>query len=105
MHILYLHQYFMTRSGIGNTSCYEFSRGWLTRGCCVTVVTAADRSIAWRGGLTRRSVIDGIDIVEVNFGSADYMSANRLRFAQRVQRFAGFAGASCFVASRLPRAD
>ena len=66
MHILYIHQFFMTRNGIGNTSCYEFARQWVARGCRVTVVTAPNRRNAKRIGLTRRSVVDDIEVIEVN---------------------------------------
>jgi glycosyltransferase involved in cell wall biosynthesis len=105
MHILYIHQFFMTRNGIGNTSCYEFARQWVARGCRVTVVTAPNRRNAKRIGLTRRSVVDGIEVIEVNFDSADYMRANSLGFMRRLQGSVGFAVASCLVVSRLPRAD
>ena len=41
MRILYLHQYFMTRAGVGGTRSYEFARRFAARGHEVRMVTAA----------------------------------------------------------------
>ena len=50
MRILYLHQFFITREGVGGTRSYEFARRFAARGHGVRMVTA--------GGGTR--TVDGI---------------------------------------------
>ena len=42
MRILYLHQFFITREGVGGTRSYEFARRFVERGHAVRMVTAAD---------------------------------------------------------------
>ena len=51
MRILYLHQFFITRAGVGGTRSYEFARRFVDRGHAVRMVTAASGS--HRGGRHR----------------------------------------------------
>jgi glycosyltransferase involved in cell wall biosynthesis len=98
MRILYLHQYFMTRAGVGGTRSYEFARRFVGRGHEVSMVTAG------RSG-SRRHEIDGIDVVEVGAGYSDYMRGTALAYPRRLLAFLGFALAATLKAVRLPRPD
>ena len=55
MRILYLHQFFVTRAGVGGTRSYEFARRFVAGGHAVRMVTA--------GGGTRD--VEGIEVVGV----------------------------------------
>ena len=72
MRILYLHQYFMTRSGIGGTRSYEFARRFAARGHEVSMVTAA------APGEDQRRNVDGIDVIGVRAGFGDYVRGTKL---------------------------
>ena len=52
MRILYLHQFFITRAGVGGTRSYEFARRFVERGHAVRMVTAAPG----------RTEVDGIEV-------------------------------------------
>jgi glycosyltransferase involved in cell wall biosynthesis len=99
MRILYLHQYFMTRAGVGGTRSYEFARRFVARGHEVSMVTAA------APGEDRRRDVDGIDVVGVRAGYADYVGGTKLGYARRALEFARFAAAATLAAVRLPRPD
>ena len=105
MHILYLHQYFVTRSGVGGTRSYEFARRMAAQGHRVTMVTAPDPRIPWQGGMTRRRDVDGINVVEVRGGYTDYVAGTARGYASRVLAFAGFALAASLAVLRAPRPD
>jgi glycosyltransferase involved in cell wall biosynthesis len=96
MRILYLHQFFMTRAGIGGTRSYEFARRFVEQGHQVTMVTAGD------GG---RRVEDGIEVVSVPAGFGDYVRATKLGYGRRALEFARFAAAATRTVLRLPRPD
>jgi len=98
--ILYLHQFFMTREGVGGTRSYEFARRFVRRGHEVTMVTAA-RSAQDAG----RRVVDGIDVVAVPAGYGDYVRATALGYGRRAAGFARFAAAATSAALRAPRPD
>jgi glycosyltransferase involved in cell wall biosynthesis len=99
MRILYLHQYFMTRSGIGGTRSYEFARRFAARGHEVSMVTAAVP------GKPRQRTVDGIDVVGVRGGFADYVSGTKLGYTRRAQEFARFAIGATTSVLRQPRPD
>ena len=99
MRILYLHQYFMTRAGIGGTRSYEFARRFAARGHEVRMVTAAAP-----GEEPRRSV-EGIDVIGVSGGYADYVTGTKLAYPRRALEFARFALAATATVLRLPRPD
>ena len=67
MRILYLHQYFMTRAGVGGTRSYEFARRFAARGHEVTMVTAASSPE------DRRRALEGFDVLPVRAGYPDYV--------------------------------
>jgi len=95
MRILYLHQFFITRAGVGGTRSYEFARRFAARGHAVRMVTAG-------GG--RRSV-DGIHVVGVPGGYADYVGATSLAYPRRMLAFGAFALSATAAALRGPRPD
>ena len=82
MRILYLHQFFITREGVGGTRSYEFARRFVARGHGVRMVTAG-------GG--RRRTVDGIEVVGVRGGYSDYVSATAVSYPRRMLAFARFA--------------
>jgi len=99
VHILYLHQFFTTREGTGGTRSYEFARHLVRAGHEVTILTAA------RGATPRRFVVDGIEVIEVRGGYADYMKATALGNASRMAGLGGFALSATAAALRAPRPD
>ncbi|MCX7860311.1 MAG: glycosyltransferase family 4 protein [Chloroflexus sp.] len=105
MHILYLHQYFTTRAGVGGTRSYEFARCFIQQGHRVTLVTAANRQTPWTGGWWRRREIDGINVIEVRAGYADYSRGTAIGYGQRIIAFVLFALASLLAVLRVERPD
>jgi glycosyltransferase involved in cell wall biosynthesis len=95
MQILYLHQFFITRAGVGGTRSYEFARRFVARGHRVRMVTAGDG----------RSTVDGIDVVGVPGAYSDYMSATASSDRERMLAFGRFAAAGTAEALRGPRPD
>ena len=95
MRILYLHQFFITREGVGGTRSYEFARRFAERGHGVRMVTAGDGT----------RTIDGIEVVGVRGGYSDYVSATALSYPKRMLAFGRFAVAACVAALRGPRPD
>jgi glycosyltransferase involved in cell wall biosynthesis len=95
MRILYLHQFFITRAGVGATRSYEFARRFAARGHAVRMVTAARES----------RHVDGVEVVGARGGYADYMTATALSYPQRMLAFARFASSATAAALRGPRPD
>jgi glycosyltransferase involved in cell wall biosynthesis len=95
MQILYLHQFFITRAGVGGTRSYEFARRFVARGHRVRMVTAADGD----------SSVDGIDVVGVPGAYSDYMSATASSDRDRMLAFGRFAAGASAAAVRGPRPD
>ncbi len=89
MHILYLHQYFVTPESSGGTRSYEFARRLVGRGHKVTLITSqAMLSEAWRtSGSTLRRPLEGIDVVVIQVPYSNHMA-----FSERIQAFLKFAG-------------
>ena len=95
MRILYLHQFFITRAGVGGTRSYEFARRFTARGHAVRMVTA--------GGGSRN--VDGIEVVGVPAGYSDYVGATSVAYPRRMLAFAAFALSATAAAVRGPRPD
>ena len=95
MQILYLHQFFITRAGVGGTRSYEFARRFVASGHRVRMVTAGE-------GV---STVDGIAVVGVRGAYSDYVSATASSNAQRMLAFARFALGATVAALRGPRPD
>ena len=99
MRILYLHQYFMTRAGIGGTRSYEFARRFVARGHEVSMVTAASSPE------DARRDVDGIDVVPVRAGYSDYVTGTAMSYPRRVAAFGQFAAAATATVVRMPKPD
>jgi glycosyltransferase involved in cell wall biosynthesis len=95
MQILYLHQFFITRAGVGGTRSYEFARRFVARGHRVRMVTAAEGN----------SSVDGIEVVGVSGAYSDYMSATASSDRERMLAFGRFAAGASAAAVRGPRPD
>jgi glycosyltransferase involved in cell wall biosynthesis len=95
MNVLYLHQFFITRAGVGGTRSYEFARRFVQRGHAVRMVTAGEG--------TRN--VEGIDVVGVRGAYAEYMPATAMSNARRMLAFARFAAGATLAALRGPRPD
>jgi glycosyltransferase involved in cell wall biosynthesis len=95
MRILYLHQFFITRAGVGGTRSYEFARRFVEGGHGVRMVTAGDGT----------RTVDGIEVVGVRGAYSDYMHATGFSNARRMLAFARFAIGATVAALRGPRPD
>jgi glycosyltransferase involved in cell wall biosynthesis len=96
MRILYLHQFFITREGVGGTRSYEFARRFAARGHAVRMVTA--------GGGSR--TVEGVEVVGVRGAYSDYLSATAMSYPRRMVAFARFTlTAAAAAALRGPRPD
>jgi glycosyltransferase involved in cell wall biosynthesis len=93
--ILYLHQFFITRAGVGGTRSYEFARRFAARGHALRMVTAS-------GGSRN---VEGIEVVGTRGGYSDYMGATAVPYPRRMLAFAGFAVTAAAAALRGPRPD
>ena len=105
MRILYLHQYFITRSGVGGTRSYEFARYLSKHGHEVTMVTAAGLDLPRGAGLVSRRQVEGIEVVEIRAGYSDYVSGTAKGYLARILAFLKFAFASSWAVTRLARPD
>ena len=105
MHILYLHQYFLTRSSkVGGTRSYEFARYLQRQGHKVTIVTAASDQLD-QGSKMRRREIEGIEVIELSAGYADHVQGTRMSYSRRIYNFISFALACTWLGLRLPKPD
>src|SRR3954452_19511889 len=95
MRILYLHQFFITREGIGGTRSYEFARRFVARGHEVRMVTA---------GQGARHV-EGIEVAGGSGAYSDYFTATAMTYPKRIAAFARFAVGATLAALRGPRPD
>jgi glycosyltransferase involved in cell wall biosynthesis len=93
MRILYLHQCFITREGVGGTRSYEFARRFAARGHAVRMVTA--------GGGSR--TVEGVEVVGVRGAYSDYVSATAMSYPRRMLAFARFTLTAAAAALRGPR--
>ena len=95
MRILYLHQFFVTRAGVGGTRSYEFARRFVSRGHAVRMLTAGEG----------RQEVAGIEVVGLPGAYSDYMSATAISYPRRMMAFARFGLAAGAAALRGPRPD
>ncbi len=103
MHILYLHQHFVARTGTSGGRSHEFSKILVERGHRVTLVTGAyDQSglTPSKSGWVSRLEVDGIDVLAVNVPYGQKMSMVRRLFS-----FATFVLAATWAALRIRDVD
>jgi len=105
MRILYLHQYFVTRAGVGGTRSYEFARYLVNQGHEVVMVSAAAESSTQSSRLVNHRQVDGIDLIEVPAGHHDYLRGTSMGYFKRIRSFLRFAFASSRVVVGIPRPD
>lgn len=106
MHILYMHQYYQTRSDYGATRSYELARFLARQGHRVTVITG-DRSYQ-SGNRLRRSAdrhvtveeSDGIRVIRVGVAFS-----YRRSFLHRAGAFAAYALLSLWASLRTGKVD
>lgn len=102
MRVLYFHQHFVTPHGAGAIRSYAMARKLIMRGHSVIMVCGS--AVGGTTGLTgdftkdtRRGMVDGIDVVEL-----DLRYSNSDGFARRVRLFLGFALRSIKIALTEP---
>ncbi len=108
MHILYLHQYFTSRSGATGTRSYEFSQYLIRRGHRVTMITSGiDNPLMTLppGRNWLETECDGIHVVGVRAGYNDPKRGTGLSGLQRLFRFYAFARMAARVGYRMDPPD
>lgn len=107
MRILYLHQFFLTRAGSGGTRSYEFARHLVAAGHEVVMVTAGSGASAAGRTVVRPAerTVDGIRVLELRGGYADYARATATAYPRRIAAFLRFAAEATVTALRGPAPD
>ena len=102
MHIVYLHQYFVTNTGSSGTRSYDMARKLVARGHRVSLVTGMlDHSeLRCQHGLWQKHDVDGIDVYVLNI---DYGSGAKP--VARVACWLAYATLASMLMLRLPKAD
>lgn len=109
MHVLYLHQYFATRSGLTGTRSYEFSRHLISRGHRVTMITSGRRNTPEMTVPPDRDFIevevDGIHVVPINAAYNNPLEGTGMGGYRRMAGFMSFAKLAEKVGRQLQRPD
>ena len=109
MHILYLHQYFATRSGFTGTRSYELSRQLIARGHRVTMIAsgrACEKELEVpEGKQFIETDVDGIHVVPIAAGYNNPHKGTGLGGAERMRHFLKFARLATRVGKQLERPD
>ncbi len=109
MHVLYLHQYFATRSGLTGTRSYEFSRHLIARGHRVTMITSGRRNTPEMTVPPGRDYIevdvDGIHVVPINAAYNNPLEGTGMGGYRRMAGFMSFAKLAEQVGRRLTLPD
>ena len=109
MHVLYLHQYFATRSGITGTRSYECSRHLLGKGHSVTMITSGRQcppELAVPAGQEYTETdVDGIKVVPIAAAYNNPHAGTAMGGAQRMMQFLRFARLAARVGQRFDRPD
>jgi glycosyltransferase involved in cell wall biosynthesis len=101
MHVLYLHQYFCTLSGVSGTRSYEFAKRWVAAGHDVTVITSgAFLPEVQNSGARTVLDIDGIDVHVIRVPYSNSMGAR-----QRLVSYFGFAARAALASRRVSAPD
>ncbi len=109
MHVMYLHQYFVTRHGFTGTRSYEFARRLVARGHAVTMIKsglhAVDGLEVPAGREYTEINVDGIRVVPIAAGFANSHYGTGLSGARRVLEFLRFARVATRIGQQLLRPD
>lgn len=109
MHVLYLHQYFATRSGFTGTRSYEFSQYLISRGHRVTMMTSGRHNVpeltVGPGQDVVEREVNGIQVVAIDAAYNDPLKGTGMGGAKRMMEFLSFARLAAKVGRRLPRPD
>lgn len=109
MHILYLHQYFVTRHGFTGTRSYEFSRRLIARGHRVTMIKSGLHAVDGLDCPPDRTCaeyqVDGIRVIAIAAGYANSHYGTGMSGARRVLEFMKFARLATKVGAQLDRPD
>ncbi|HDZ21302.1 hypothetical protein LCGC14_0181390 [marine sediment metagenome] len=108
MHILYLHQYFVTRKGTTGTRSYEFARHLVRQGHQVTMMTSGldnDEFPVPSGQERIEAMCDGIRVVAVAAGYNDPGKGTGMGGARRMLEFGRFARKVAQLGRSEPRPD
>jgi glycosyltransferase involved in cell wall biosynthesis len=108
MHILYLHQYFVTRKGMTGTRSYEFARYLVGKGHRVTMMTSglANREFPVPEGKQYTEFeTEGIGVVAISAAYNDPQVGTGMSGLQRMLKFYQFAWATCRIGKKFPAPD
>ncbi len=109
MHIIYLHQYFVTRSGFTGTRSYEFSRRLIAAGHRVTMIKSGLHAVDGLDCPPGREFalhhVDGIKVVAIAAGYANSHHGTGMGGARRVLEFMKFARLATRVGRTLDKPD
>ncbi len=109
MHVLYLHQYFHTRTGTSGTRSYEFARRLVEKGHRVTLMTSGrcteERLTVPPGARFIRVEVDGIQVVPIAAAYADGLKGTGMSGYVRMAHFHHFARLAAKVGRQLDRPD
>jgi len=108
MHILYLHQYFVTRKGTTGTRSYEFARYLVGRGHRVTMITsglANDEFGVPKGQKYFEVEAEGIRVVSIAAAYNNPHIGTGMSGWQRMIKFYQFASLATHVCKKLDKPD
>ena len=108
MHILYIHQYFVSRKGRTGTRSYEFGRHLAGKGHRVTMITSGLANAEFPAPAGRRYgqyEVDGIRVVSVAGGYNDPHMGTALSGWRRMLKFYEFARAAARITKEQDRPD
>ena len=109
MHILYLHQYFHTRTGSSGTRSYEFARRLVEKGHTVTLVTSGrhteDRLTVPPDKSFIEVDVDGIHVVPIAAAYASGAKGTGMGGYARMAHFHHFARLAAKIGKQLPKPD
>jgi len=108
MHILYLHQYFVTRKGTTGTRSYEFARYLVGKGHRVTMITSGlfnDEFPVPKGRKYVELEAEGISVVSIAAAYNNPYIGTGMSGWQRMIKFYQFASLATRVGKKLDKPD
>jgi glycosyltransferase involved in cell wall biosynthesis len=109
LHVLYLHQYFVTRQGFTGTRSYEFARRLVARGHRVTMIKSGQFAVDGLDVPPGREYteigVEGIRVVPIAAGFANSHKGTGMNGYRRVREFQSFANLATKVGKKLDRPD